>query len=264
MTTLNSNFFAELSHALNDRKDSHVSRLILGWHASFILADDGRSGVGFVPDSRLEPHTSRPIHTASLLTSTLKDLAGLYVSPFPQEFAAASAACSVLLPFDDDGGQYLDAVMTCARGDRVAVLGYERDLVPFMRDWGWRSAFFDDRFAGRQDCFPQEEFSRAVRDAEWVWLSPEAIRDRWLLSTQNILREKKGCFLQGPGIPAIPNSFARLGVTHLVVPLGDDGVKIEAHISAGGSAWLCEALRWRVYFSSERLCCQTEDFSLTL
>ncbi|MBR0186829.1 MAG: hypothetical protein IJQ24_12440, partial [Synergistaceae bacterium] len=76
--------------------------------------------------------------------------------------------------------------------------------------------------------------------------------------------EKKGCFLQGPGIPAIPNSFARLGVTHLVVPLGDDGVKIEAHISAGGSAWLCEALRWRVYFSAERLCCQTEDFSLTL
>lgn len=240
------NFFAELSHSLHDVKDSRVSRLVLGWHASCILSDDGRCGVGFVPDSRLEPHTSRPIHTASLLTSTLKELASLYVSPFPQEFAAASAACSVLVPFAD-GGQYLDAVMTCARGDKVAVLGYERDLVPFMRDWGWRAAFFDDIFSGRQDCFPQEEFSRAVREAEWVWLSPEAIRDRWLLSTQNILREKKGCFLQGPGIPAIPDAFSALGVTHLVVPLGDDAEKIEAHISAGGSAWLCEALRWRVY-----------------
>ncbi len=244
------NFFGELAQILQQKNDSPVSRLILGWHASYILSEDGRKGVGFVPDSRIEPHTSRPVHTNSLLSSTLKELAGLYVSPFPQEFAAASAACSTLIPFDETGGQYLDAVMTCARGDKVAVLGYERDLVPFMRDWGWRSAFFDDRFAGRQDCFQQEEFSRAVREAEWVWLSPEAIRDRWLLSTQNILRDKKGCFLQGPGIPAVIDAFSELGVTHLVVPLGDDGGKIEAHISAGGSAWLCEALRWRVFVSS--------------
>ena len=249
MSSYGSNFFDDLSRALLDVKDSRVSRLILGWHASCIVSDDGRTGVGFVPDSRIEPHTSRPIHTNSLLSSTLKELAGLYVSPFPQEFAAASASCSVLLPFPETGGEYLDAVMTCARGDKVAVLGYERDLVPFMRDWGWRSAFFDDRYAGRQDCFTQEEFSRAVRLAEWVWLSPEAIRDRWLLSTQNILREKKGCFLQGPGIPAVIGAFSELGVTHLVVPLGNDGAKIEAHISAGGSAWLCEALRWRVFIS---------------
>lgn len=194
-----------------------------------------------------EPHTARAIHTEALLRSSLKELAGLYVSPFPQEFAAASAACSALLPFQEAGGLHLDAVMTCARGDRVAVLGYERDLLPFMRDWGWRVAVFDDRAAGRNGCFPQGEFSRGVREAEWVWLSPEAIRDRWLLSTQNILREKKGCFLQGPGIPAIPEAFSRLGVTHLVVPLGDDADRIESHISAGGSAWLCEALNWRVY-----------------
>ena len=247
--TEGANFFAEVSNLLRAVKDSPVSRLILGWHASCIISEDGRIGVGFVPDSRIEPHTSRPVHTQSLLSSALKELAGLYVSPFPQEFAAASAACSLLLPFPETGGQYLDAVMTCAGGDKVAVLGYERDLVPFMRDWRWRAAFFDDRFSGRQDCFPQEEFSRAVREAEWVWLSPEAIRDRWLLSTQNILREKKGCFLQGPGIPAAAGAFSALGVTHLVAPLCDDAGKIEAHISAGGSAWLCEALRWRVYIS---------------
>lgn len=220
---------------------------MLGWHASFVLAEDGRSGTGFVPDSMTEPHTARAIHTEALLSSTLKELAGLYVSPFPQEFAAASAACSVLVPFPKNGGLPIDAVMTCARGDRVAVLGYERDLLPFMRDWGWRAAVFDDRAAGRWGCFAQEEFSRGVREADWVWLSPEAVRDRWLLSTQNILREKKGCFLQGPGIPAVPGAFSRLGVSHLVVPLGDDAETIGAHISAGGSAWLCEALTWRVF-----------------
>ena len=236
-----------MSQILEHKADSPVSRLVLGWHASFIASSDGRIGVGFVPDSMKEPHTARPLHTRSLLASTLKELAGLYVSPFPQEFAAASSACSALVPFPETGGFPLDAIMPCARGDKVAVLGYERDLLPFMRDWGWRIAVFDDRAAGRNGCFPQEEFSMGVRKAEWVWLSPAAIRDRWLLSTQNILREKKGCFLQGPGIPAIPEAFSRLGVTHLVVPLGTDAENIEAHISAGGSAWLCEALTWRVY-----------------
>ena len=241
------NFFEKLSRIIQPVPDAQVSRLVLGWHASFILASDGRFGAGFVPDSMKEPHTARQLHTAELLTSSLKALAGLYVSPFPQEFAAASAACSVLVPFVRHGGLPLDAVMPCARGDRVAVLGYERDLLPFMRDWSWRVAVFDDRAAGRQNCFEQEEFSRGVREAEWVWLSPEAIRDRWLLSTQKILREKKGCFLQGPGIPAMPEAFSGLGVSHLVVPLGDDAQKIEAHISAGGSTWLCEALTWRVF-----------------
>lgn len=114
-------FFGSLSQVIEKVEDSKVSQLILGWHASFVSSEDGRSGVGFVPDSRLEPHTSRPIHTASLLTSTLKELAALYVSPFPQEFAAASAACSVLVPFDERGGEYLDVVMTCAR-DRKSVV----------------------------------------------------------------------------------------------------------------------------------------------
>lgn len=247
MKICRSNFFEELSQAVNIRHDGRISRLVLGWHASYILAQDGRFGVGFVPDSMKEPHVTRSIHTEALLSSSLKGLAALYVSPFPQEFAAASAACSVLVPFSPDYGMPLDAVMTCARGDRVAVLGYERDLVPFMRDWGWNIAVFDDRCAERYGCFSQVEFSRGVREAEWVWLSPEAIRDRWLMSTQNILREKKGCFLQGPGIPALPESFRAMGVTHLVAPLGSDSALIEAHVSAGGSTWQCESLSWKVY-----------------
>ena len=33
-------------------------RLIMGWHASYVLAEDGRWGVGFVPDSTKEAHTA--------------------------------------------------------------------------------------------------------------------------------------------------------------------------------------------------------------
>ena len=248
------NFFEELSAAVKGTKDASVVRLVLGWHASFVLAEDGRWGVGSVPDSMKEAHTARAVHTEALLRASLSHLAELYVSPFPQEFAAATAACSALLPFGD-GGEPLDIVMPRARGDKVAVLGYEHDLLPFMREWGWRVAVFDDRVAGRPDCFPQDEFSRGVREAEWVWLSPEAIRDRWLLSTQDDLLQKKGCFLQGPGLPALhplrwrgESGFERLGVTHLVVPAGmPDAAVVEAHIAAGGSPWLCEALTWRVY-----------------
>ncbi len=253
-----SNFFEELSERASQVKDCGVSRLILGWHASFVLANDGRCGVGFVPDSMKEAHTARPVHTQALIKSSLIELSELYVSPFPQEFAAATAAAAALIPFQNSGGEKLDFIMTLARGDKVAVLGYERDLMPFMREWGWRIAVFDDRFAGRTDCFPSEDFSRGVQEAEWVWLSPEAIRDRWLLSTRNELLQKKGCFLQGPGIPAIPDSFAKLGVTHLVVPLAVNAVNddvnninnyenIEAHVAAGGSPWLCDNIIWRVY-----------------
>lgn len=244
------NFFEELAMEAGRVDDGGVVRLILGWHASFVLAEDGRWGVGFVPDPRKEAHMARAAHTDTLVGATLSRLAGLYVSPFPQEFAAATAASAALLPFGG-GGAPLDLAMACARGDRVAVLGHDRDLLPFMRDWGWRVAVFDDRVADRPDCFPQDDFSRGVCEAEWAWLSPEAIRDRWLLSTCEELARKKGCFLQGPGIPAIPRAFAALGVTRLVVPVLPRGpepvARIEAHVAAGGSPWLCDALEWRVH-----------------
>ena len=251
------NFSEELAAAVKETNDAGVARLVLGWHASFVLAEDGRWGVGFVPDSMKEAHTTRAVHTEALIKASLSQLAGLYVSPFPQEFAAATAACSALLPFDNEinnGGSPLDLIMPRARGDKVAVLGYDRDLLPFMREWGWRVAVFDDRVANRQDCFPQDDFSRGVREAEWVWLSPEAIRDRWLLSTRDELFRKKGCFLQGPGLPALKSGtgFAGLGITHLVVPTGisgngDGAASVEAHVAAGGSPWLCEKLSWRVH-----------------
>ncbi|MBQ8693924.1 MAG: hypothetical protein IJ520_12385 [Synergistaceae bacterium] len=246
------NFFEELDAHITKLEDCDVTRLILGWHASFVLTRDNKFGVGFVPDSLKEAHTARPVHTQALNKSSLKELAALYVSPFPQEFAAASAAVSALLPFKDNNSR-LDLIMPLARGDKVAVLGYDRELIPFMREWGWRVAVFDDRFAGRQDCFTLDEFPRGVREAEWVWLTPEAIRDRRLLSNQHELLNKKGCFLQGPGIPALPEIFKNLGVTHLAAPILNHNTceLIEAHIAAGGSPWLSEDILWRVY------CCQS-------
>ena len=222
-------FFEDVAAAVHRAGDSAVVRLIMGWHASYVLAEDGRWGVGFVPDSTKEAHLAR-----------------LLVSPFPQEFAAATAACAALFPFPE-GGFPLDLVMTCARGDRVAVLGYDRDLLPFMRDWGWRVAVFDDQGRG-PDCFPQEDFLRGAEEAEWVWLTPDSLRDRWLFSVTETLRNKKGCFLQGPGLPALHGLFATLGVTRLVVPIPmGTSDAVEAHVSAGGSPWHCDALVWRVH-----------------
>jgi hypothetical protein len=137
--------------------------------------------------------------------------------------------------------------MPCARGDKVAVLGYERALIPMMKDWGWRIAVFDDAQVGK-DCFPQRDFADGAQRADWVWLTPEALRDRWLISTAEKLREKKGCFLQGPGLPWLRESFALLGVTRLVTPKATgDAERIRARIAAGGDIWLCQDLEWRVH-----------------
>ena len=241
--------FEDVSSAVRERKDSEVTELVLGWHASYIVASDGRCGIGYVPASYKEEHRGREEHTGLLLGGTLARLAELLVSPFPQEFAAATAACAALFPFPG-GGFQMDFIMPCARGDKVAVLGYEREAIPLMRDWGWKLAVFDDRRRG-PDCFPQKDFADGVRDAEWVWLSPEAVRDRWLISTSDALKEKKGCFLHGPGLPWLSESFAALGVTHLVSPaVAGNAKSAQARIAAGGDPWLCPELEWRVHFTA--------------
>jgi hypothetical protein len=236
-------FFEEIVDAARACEDAAVKSLILGWRSSAVVAADGRWGLGCVPDSLKEPHRAREEHTALLLGSSLIRLAELIVSPFPQEFAAATAACAALLPFPG-GGFPLDAVMPCARGDKVAVLGYEREALSLMRDWGWKTAVFDDLRRG-PDCFPQDEFPAGARGADWVWLTFEAARDRWLSSTADILREKKGCFLQGPGLPWLPETFAALGVTHFITPkVTGDAETLRARIAVGGNPWLCPELEW--------------------
>jgi hypothetical protein len=242
-------FFEEVVSAARARPDAAVENLILGWRASVLVAADGRWGIGCVPDSLKEAHRAREEHTNLLIGASLVRLAELVVSPFPQEFAAATAACAALLPFPG-GGLSMDAVMPCARGDKVAVLGYEREAVALMRDWGWKLAVFDDLRTG-PDCFPESDFPAGAEGADWVWLTFEAARDRQLSSASEILRTKKGCFLQGPGLPWLGGSFAALGVTHLVAPLvTGDPATLRARVAAGGNPWLCPELEWRVHFSA--------------
>jgi hypothetical protein len=239
-------FFEDIVDAARACEDAAVKSLILGWHSSVVVAADGRWGLGCVPDSLKEPHRTREEHTTLLLGASLIRLAELIVSPFPQEFAAAAAACAALLPFPE-GGFQMDAILPCARGDKVAVLGYEREAVALMRDWGWKTAIFDDLRRG-PDCFPQSEFPDGARGADWVWLTFEAARDRWLFSTADILKEKKGCFLQGPGLPWLPDSFAALGITHLIAPqVTGDAETLRARIALGGSPWLSPDLEWRIH-----------------
>ncbi|MDR2179344.1 MAG: hypothetical protein LBP21_03455 [Synergistaceae bacterium] len=239
-------FFEDVVNAARGCRDASVARLVLGWHASLVVASDGRWGIGCVPNPLKEAHTAREVHTNLLLEGSMTQLAELIVSPFPQEFAAATAACAALLPFPGKGFR-MDAIMPCAHGDKVAVLGYGRELISMMRDWGWNLAVFDDNRRG-PDCFPQKDFAEGAQRADWVWLSPEAIRDRWLISTADVLKTKKGCFLQGPGLPWLRDGFASLGVTHLVVPaVTGDAETIRARISAGGDPWLCPGLEWRVH-----------------
>ncbi|MDR1621853.1 MAG: hypothetical protein LBS00_05715 [Synergistaceae bacterium] len=238
------NFFEDVVSGVRKCEDVSVARLVLGWHASLVIASDGRWGIGCVPNSLKEAHTAREAHTNLLLGGSMAQLAELIVSPFPQEFAAATAACAALLPFPGRGFP-MDAIMPCAQGDKVAVLGYQRELISMMRDWGWNVAIFDDN---RQGCFPQKDFAEGAERADWVWLFPEAIRDRWLISTTDVLKTKKGCFLQGPGLPWLRESFASLGVTHLVAPeAAGDAEMVHARISAGGDPWLCPDLEWRVH-----------------
>ena len=70
-------FFEDVAAAVPRAGDSAVVRLIMGWHASYVLAKDGRWGVGFVPDSTKEAHTARPAHTGELIGTGLAHLARL-------------------------------------------------------------------------------------------------------------------------------------------------------------------------------------------
>lgn len=242
------NLFEKIAQATHACLDSRIKELVLGWYASFAVSEDQRWGIGYVPNSLKEPHKSRESHTHFLTCSTLIGLADLFPSPFPQEFAAASAACAALLPFPKEGLP-LDNIMPCARGDKVAVLGYEKELLPLMRDWGWKIAVFDD-FGQGPDCFPQKNFSEGVDGADWVWLTPESIRDRWFISITEKLRQKKGCFLQGPGIPYLKGVYSQFGITHLITPrITGDSDAIRFRLGAGGDLWLSREIEWAAYFS---------------
>jgi len=247
------NFYELVVNAALSQKDCEVSSLVLGWHASGILLADGRWGVGAVPDPLKEAHVVREQHTRNIIGASAHVLAQLIVSPFPQEFAAASAAVSALLPTPEENGLPLDSIRLLTKGEKVAVLGYHRSIIPFMRDWNWNLVIFDDYSTKRksQNVYPESEMLKQLDNVSWVWLTAEAMRDRAFLELQGKLAGIKGVFLQGGGVAWLERGYRDFGVSYLILPhAADPKVKpsdVIARIGVGGEAWNDSELVWKVH-----------------
>lgn len=229
------------------KPDSPVKTLMLGWHASAVVLEDGRCGLGAVPLPGQEVLRSTPRFPRHLVEGTAHEVLQLLVSPYPQEFAAASAVASALLP-PEEPGEPLEALAPLPGGDQVALLGYDHELVPLLRRWGWHLIIFDDLRPG-VDVLPSWTEAPLLRGAPWVWVAFDALRDRRMLALAPLLREHRGAVLQGPGVPWHPSLLRELGFSHLVLPTWqeDHFPAILTHISAGGNPWHCAALEWRCF-----------------
>lgn len=229
-------------------KDCGVTSLFLGWKGSAILLQDRRWGLGAVPPSERDSHSPRESHTRTLLSASAREIALLAVSPYPQEFAAASAALSALLP-PPEGGQPLDALLSLPGKDRVALLAPDPWVSDYLKDWNWKISVFDDRRRGL-GVLPEWTSSQHMASSPWIWLTAEALRTRAILTLLPLFPRKKGVILQGPGIPFLPELFREAGVTHLVLPVPEEGSREEVfrYLGTGGSPWSCPDLRWKVFF----------------
>ena len=247
------NFYELVVNAALSQKDCEVSSLVLGWHASGIMLADGRWGIGAVPDPQKEAHIVREQHTRSIVGASAYALAQLIVSPFPQEFAAASAAISALLPPPAGSGLPLDSIRLVTRGEKVAVLGYHKSIIPFMRDLNWDLVIFDDysTMKNSPDVYPESEMLKQLDKVSWVWMTAEAMRDRAFLELQGKLAGMKGVFLQGGGVAWLDHGYRDYGVSYLVLPHAAspevDPSSIISWIGIGGEAWSNSELVWKVH-----------------
>ena len=247
------NFYEMVVNAALSQKNCDILLLVLGWHASGILLTDGRWGIGAVPDPQKEAHVVREQHTRNIIGASAHDLVQLIVSPFPQEFAAASAAVSALLPPPERSGLPLDSIRLITKGDRVAVLGYQRSIIPFMRDWNWELIIFDDHSIKRKspDVYPESEMLKQLDNVSWVWMTAEAMRDRAFIEIQGKLADMKGVFLQGGGVAWLDHGYRDFGVSYIVLPHKaspeTNPSEIIARIGVGGEAWNDSELIWKVH-----------------
>ncbi|MCL1876344.1 MAG: DUF364 domain-containing protein [Synergistaceae bacterium] len=247
------NFYELVVNAALAQSNCEVSSLVLGWHASGIFLSDGRWGIGAVPDPLKEAHIVREQHTRNLIGASAHSLAQLIVSPFPQEFAAASAAVSALLPPPEGEGLPLDSIRLVTKGEKVAVLGYHRSIIPFLQDWNWELMIFDD-YSMKKKCpnvYPESEMLKQLDDVSWVWITAEALRDRAFLELQGKLAGMKGVFLQGGGVAWLNSGYRDFGVSYLVLPHRAspeiNPFDVIARIGVGGDAWSDSELVWKVH-----------------
>ncbi|MDI9369783.1 MAG: hypothetical protein GX181_00920 [Synergistaceae bacterium] len=224
-----------------------VEEFVVGWRGSFLRLADGRWGVGSTPRTEDEPLSTREDHTKNLLSLDSHGLASLVVSPYPQEFASASASLSAIVPSPSSGSS-LDHLSSVLSGEKVFVFAPEPCVVDTLRDWNCDISIFDDKNRGRRS-YPVWASSQYLGSGGWLWLGPDSLRDRRILTLEPFFRSCQGVILHGPGIPFIPSVFKAFGVTHLIttVSTGSDMSTVKRYISAGGSPWMCPSLIWRFF-----------------
>jgi uncharacterized protein (DUF4213/DUF364 family) len=241
-------FFEKLIAQALKEKDSSIEGIVLGWHASVVRLRDGRVGIGTVPPGDKIPLDTREEHTRHLLSSSAHGLVSLFASPYPQEFAVASAIVSALVPASKCSLP-LDSIAGIPENDSVAVIGYDKILIPHLRDWGWNMSILDNQREA-PDIFPEHAASEKLPSCQWCWLTAEAFRNRWFTFIQPYISHMKGIFLQGPGLPCLPSLFREAGITHLILPTisPTEEMNVTQYISAGGHPMLCRDISWNVYF----------------
>ena len=238
--------YEEIHERLLSARDGELESLVLGWKGSAVVLKDGRWGIGAVPPGGGATLSPREDHTRRLLLSGAKDLAKLLVSPYPQEYAAASAAAAAIAPAPEEGLP-LESLLPLPGGERVSLVTPDPWVTDFLRDWNWNISVFDDGRRGL-NVFPEWTASQHLNSSGWVWLTAEVFRTRSFFSLLPFLSGKK-VVLQGPGIPFLPDVYGQAGISFLVLPetSGTDGSAAMRYVASGGTPWTCPDLRWRVH-----------------
>lgn len=238
--------YEEIQERLLSARDGELESLVLGWKGSAVVLKDGRWGIGAVPPGGGATLSPREDHTRRLLLSGAKDLAKLLVSPYPQEYAAASAAAAAIAPAPEEGLP-LESLLPLPGGERVSLVTPDPWVTDFLRDWNWNISVFDDGRRGL-NVFPEWTASQHLNSSGWVWLTAEVFRTRSFFSLLPFLSGKK-VVLQGPGIPFLPDVYGQAGISFLVLPetSGTDGSAAVRYVASGGTPWTCPDLRWRVH-----------------
>ncbi len=238
--------YEEIQDRLLSARDGEVESLVLGWKGSAVTLKDGRWGIGAVPPGGGAALSPREDHTRRLLLSGATDLAKLLVSPYPQEYAAASAAAAALAPAPEEGLP-LESLLPLPGGERVSLVTPDPWVTDFLRDWNWNISVFDDGRRGL-NVFPEWTVSQHLNSCGWVWLTGEVVRTRSFFSLFP-RPAGKTVVLQGPGIPFLPDVYERAGISYLVLPQtsGADGSAAMRYVASGGTPWTCPDLRWRVH-----------------
>ncbi len=240
--------FETILKELRSFPDGEVSEIVLGWHGSIVLFRDGRYGLGSVPTRRnLETFESYSSQTQRLLNASAHELVELMVSPYPQEFAIASAAASALAPIKTKG-RPLSRFLKDLKPKKLYLIGYEQPLVLLFNNLNLKPFVLDD-FSRKPRVLPSWVGPHLLNDADWLWITFQALRDRQLFSLEKLIKSTENVVLLGPGVPWLPDLLSWLGIKFVAQPRisHSKANHLLKYIAAGGSCWDCEFLSWEVY-----------------